>query len=347
MNSGSEKLLLRALRGEKTGPVPFWFMRQAGRYLPEYREVRNATKDFLSFCYTPDLATEVTLQPLRRFDMSAAIIFSDILVVPHALGMEVWFEQGEGPRLKPIAHHEDVAHLSVGRVEEFLAPVYEAIADTRRALPEDKALIGFAGAPWTLACYMLEGKGSKDFSQCRSVAYQHPELFRALIDLLTEAVIFHLKAQAKAGADALQLFDSWAGLATAEQFDESVLAPAKKISAAIKKEFPHVPVIGFPRMVGALYENYASKSGMDGISIDMQLPLDFACANFPSHVAVQGNLDPYLLAADAGKSLSQARHILEMLKGRPHIFNLGHGILPHTPVAHVEKLCALLHAWKP
>lgn len=335
----NSKALLKAFRKEPQDRPPFWFMRQAGRYLAEYKQVRASTGGFLDLCYTPEKASEVTLQPITRFDMSAAIIFSDILVIPHALGAGVRFAEGEGPILIPVDTSEKLAALrwSPGMLE----PVYQALRMTRAALPADKALIGFAGAPWTLACYMVQGKSDKDFHAVRKVAMKQPTFFADLLDVLTDCVGEHLKAQIRAGVDVVQIFDSWSGVLTAEEFEQFVVKPTAKIVASIKAEFPHVPVIGFPRLAGVKYWDYAVATKVDGISIDASVPLAYA-KQLQEVCVVQGNLDPVLLAEDKNAMLAQAKRIVDTLGNKSFVFNLGHGILPHTPIENVSALCAFL-----
>lgn len=340
----NEKIFLERLKGHSGKEIPFWFMRQAGRYLPEYRELRTKAKNFLDFCYTHDMATEATLQPIRRFGMSAAIIFSDILVIPDALGMDVRFEVGKGPLLTPIGNEADLKQLSLTGLEDKLAPVYQALRQTRAALPADTALIGFCGAPWTLACYMVEGKGSRDFQLVRATARREPLFFNALMEMLVKAVTEHAKKQIEAGAEVIQLFDSWAGCLSAEEFDVMVVTPTKAITAALKQSYPDVPVIGFPRLAGLRYVRYAQQTGVDAVSIDYTLDASWVKKELQPHILVQGNLDPLLLAEDKTAMLKQARHIIDTLGGDKFIFNLGHGVLPHTPVEHVEALCELIKA---
>ncbi len=317
---------------------PFWFMRQAGRYLKEYRDVRESCEGgFLELCYTPEKACEVTLQPIRRFGMDAAIIFSDILVIPHAMGMDVRFVKGEGPRLEVLTCQEDVDVLST-EFESFLAPVYEALTLTRKALPAETALIGFAGAPWTLVCYMLEGKGGQ-FERARRRIYSDKIWVDMLYDKLVDAISRHLIAQVKAGAQALQLFDSWAGIAPAPLHDALIIEPTRRIVERVKKECPDIPFIGFPRGLGTAIQEYAVCTGVDGISIDTAMSLEAACNMIPESCVIQGNLDPLLLAEHGDEMMRQTERILSIMEGRRFIFNLGHGIVPDTPVDHVTRLC--------
>ena len=335
----SSKALLKAFRKERQSSPPFWFMRQAGRYLAEYKQVRASTGGFLDLCYTPHKASEVTLQPIDRFDMSAAIIFSDILVIPHALGVGLRFAEGEGPILIPVDNAEKLAALQWS--PNMLEPVYEALRITRAGLPGDKALIGFAGAPWTLACYMVQGKSDKDFAGVRAIAMKDPAFFINLMNLLTRCVTHHLKAQIRAGADVVQIFDSWAGVLSAEEFEAYVVQPTAAIVASLHAEFPHVPVIGFPRLAGVKYWDYAVKTKVDGINIDASVPLEYA-KQLQEVCVVQGNLDPVLLAESKQATLAQAKRIVAALGDKSFVFNLGHGILPHTPIENVAALCAFL-----
>lgn len=314
-------------------------MRQAGRYLPEYKQVRASTGGFLDLCYTPEKACEVTLQPLSRFHMDAAIIFSDILVIPHALGAGLRFAEGEGPILIPVDNAEKLAALkwSPGMLE----PVYEAIRLTSRTMAEHTTLIGFAGAPWTLACYMVQGKSDKDFHAVRARAMKDPLFFITLMNMLTRCIIEHLKSQIRAGAEVVQIFDSWAGVLSAEEFEAYVIAPTKAIVAAIKQEFPHVPVIGFPRLAGVKYYDYAVKTKVDGISVDASVPLEYLQL-LKDVCVVQGNLDSVLLAESKEATLAQAKRIVSALGHKSFVFNLGHGILPHTPIENVAALSNFL-----
>jgi len=341
MNS-STKLLLDTLGNKKTPRMPFWFMRQAGRYLPEYRELRSRSKNFLEFCYTPTDASKATLQPIRRFGMDGAIIFSDILVVPHALGADVRFEEGHGPLLKPVQTMGDLDAFGMEGLNKKLSPVYEALKLTAAALPSETTLIGFAGAPWTLACYMVQGKAARDFEMVRSHAITQRSFFTRLMTLLTEAVTRHAINQIKAGAEVIQIFDSWAGNLSEEQFAEWVIAPTKQIVKDIKKAHPTIPIIGFPRLAGSKYVEYAKQTGVDAVTIDTSVSLAFAREALQPICVVQGNLDPLLLANDKDAMLTQAKRIISTLGDKPFVFNLGHGILPHTPVENMQALCQLL-----
>lgn len=314
-------------------------MRQAGRYLPEYRAVRARAGDFVTLCTTPDLATEVTLQPLRRYGMDAAILFSDILMVPWALGQELAFREGEGPVLPPIRDAAGLARLDLARLAGAVEPILETVRRVRAGVGE-AALIGFAGSPFTVACYMVEGHGSREFAAVRGLAYADPALFAGLIDLLVEASIVYLSAQIGAGAEAVMLFDSWAGVLPPAQFRRHVIAPTRRIVAALKARHPGVPVIGFPRLAGMLLGAYATGTGVDAVGLDTAADPVLARAAVPGGIALQGNLDPLLLISGGEALAAEARAIRDALRGTPHVFNLGHGILPQTPPEHVAALLA-------
>lgn len=338
------KPLLRALKGERLWPPPIWLMRQAGRYLPEYQATRAEAGDFLTLCFTPALAEEVTLQPIRRFGFDGAILFSDILVVPHGLGQKVWFEEGVGPRLEPIERAEDMAGLALDALPERLAPVYEAVARLAASLPRETTLIGFAGAPWTVASYMIEGGSSKDFATAKTWAYRAPDTFATLIELLVDATTAHLLHQIEAGAEAVQLFDSWAGVWPEDALRRWCLAPAAEIARRVKHAHPDVPFVLFPRGVGLLTEVFARDSGAHAIGLDTTLPLDWAREVLQPHAVLQGNLDPALLVAGGAAMEAAARHIAEALGQKPFVFNLGHGVMPTTPVEHVARLVETVRA---
>lgn len=336
----SPKPFLRTLSGEVQTVPPIWLMRQAGRYLPEYRSVRAEVGGFLDLCYDPDRACEVTLQPIRRYGFDAAILFSDILVVPHALQQKVWFVEGEGPKLEPLRDASDLSILKPDAVLGHLQPVFETVAKLSATLPMETALIGFAGAPWTVATYMIEGGSSRDFAKTKLWAYRDPDGFQRLIDTLVDATATYLVAQIDAGAQAVQLFDSWAGALDVAGFHRWSLAPAKAIVDKVRQRHPDVPIIGFPRAVGPLYTDYAAQTGVTAVSLDQGLPADWAAREIPRDVVTQGNLDPMALLA-GGTALDRAvDHILEAFDGRPHVFNLGHGIIKETPPDHVDRLVA-------
>ena len=339
--------LLETLAGTRFPTPPIWLMRQAGRYLPEYRAVRATTRSFLEFCYTPDKAVEVTLQPVRRFGLDAAIIFSDILVVPDALGQKVWFEEGEGPKLEALTDPADFGRLTRARLPEKLAPVYEAIRRTRAELPKETALLGFAGAPFTLACYMIEGSGSRDFAKVKGWAYRHPDSFGILIDLLVDAVVDHLVNQIDAGADAVQLFDSWAGVLPEEQLFGWSLEPMVRIAHAVHARHPKTPIIAFPRAVGPATLMYRRNDAFAALSIDTGIGAHWAARELQPHICLQGNLDPMMLVAGGAALEREATRILDKLGHGPLVFNLGHGVVPQTPPEHVAQLVETVRNWKP
>jgi uroporphyrinogen decarboxylase len=341
-----EKRLLRALRRQVGDRPPFWFMRQAGRYLPEYQRLREREPDFLRFCYTPELAVEATLQPLRRYQPDAAILFSDILVVADALGRALSFVEGQGPVLQPLDGVDDIRALRTDRVEEHLGPVFTTVQALASELPADVALIGFSGAPWTVALYMVEGRGGTDGARARDWAYRDPEGFAALIDVLIEATVRYLDHQAAAGAEVVQLFDSWAGLLAAEEFRRWVVAPTAEIVRRLHGRRPGLPVIGFPRGAGILYREYASATGVDAVGIDAAVPIEWAKAELQTFCPVQGNLDNYLLRAGRSSLDRATERLLAVLGEGPFIFNLGHGILPDTPPAHVARVADLVRNYR-
>lgn len=312
-------------------------MRQAGRYLPEYRAVRARAGSFLELCYSPELAVEVTLQPVRRFGMDGAILFSDILVVPDGLGVAVDFVEGRGPVLAPLRDAGALAALDRSRLLDHLQPVYEAVRRLARALPEEVTLIGFAGAPWTLALYMIEGETSRDFTTARRMARSEPALFEGLIDLLVEAVADHLDAQIEAGARAVQVFDSWAGILASGQFERWCLRPLREIAARVKGRHRDVPVIVFPRGAGANLRAFNRQPWIDAVGLDQSVPLDWARATLDG-VCLQGNLDPTALLVGGRPMLEETDLILAAMAGRPFVFNLGHGVLPETDPEQVARL---------
>ncbi len=340
--------LLRALRGEAVWPPPVWLMRQAGRYLPEYRAIRASVPDFIALCTTPALAAEVTLQPIRRYRFDAAILFSDILIVPWALGQGLAFREGEGPVLPPIRDEAGFAALSAARFAERTAPVMEAVRQIRAGLAQEgfsaTSLIGFAGAPFTVACYMVEGAGSRDFAATRTLAWREPALFDRIMHLVTETTVTYLTAQANAGAQVLMLFDSWAGVLAPAQFCRYVIEPTRRIAAALRASHPDVPVIGFPRMAGLSVEPYARETGVAAVGIDTAADLSRVAALLPPGMAVQGNLDPLAVVAGGKAMTTETRTILAAMRGRPFIFNLGHGIVPQTPTEHVAALIEMVRA---
>jgi uroporphyrinogen decarboxylase len=332
------KPLLEVLSGKRQKVPPVWMMRQAGRYLPEYRALRAKAGSFLDLCFTPEYAAEATLQPIRRFRFDAAILFSDILVVPYALGRRVTFEAGEGPRLDPI---EDGATITAMRSEvdqAALAPVYETVVRVKAALDADIALLGFCGAPWTVATYIIAGRGTPDQAPARLFAYRYPEDFAGLIDILVEASVAYLVRQFEAGVDAVQIFDTWAGVLPPDQFDRWCIAPARRIVEGIRTKVPGARIIGFPRGAGMMSLAYAEMTGITAIGLDWTIDRHIAREALQSRLPVQGNLDPLVLLAGGAALDRQVDEILKDFGKGPHIFNLGHGILPETPIAHVEQM---------
>ncbi|MEO0671572.1 MAG: uroporphyrinogen decarboxylase [Pseudomonadota bacterium] len=331
---------LKPFVGEAISPPPIWLMRQAGRYLPEYKKTRKETGSFLDLCYTPEAATEVTLQPIRRYGFDAAILFSDILVVPDALGQSVRFVEGEGPRLEPVKTAADLDQLDASKCETHLAPVFEAVSEIRAKLPNETALIGFCGAPWTVATYMVGGRGTPDQADARLWAYREPETFARLIDLLTETSIEYLSKQVEAGVDVLQIFDSWAGSLPEREFDRWVIAPTRRMVSELKSRHPDIPVIGFARGAGANLVHYANQTGIDGAGCDTAQGMAFARTAFEGRddLVLQGNLDPLLVVAGGDELDRTVDGIIETMAGRPFVFNLGHGIVPQTPPENVARL---------
>jgi len=341
------KPLLRALRGEALTRPPFWLMRQAGRYLPEYQAIRAEAKDFLALCYTPSLAAEISLQPVRRFHMDAAILFADILLVPDALGQNVAFIEGEGPVLEPINSEAAVAHLDPERLEEHLAPVLETVRQLRRQLDGTTALIGFAGAPWTVATYMVDGRGGTGAAAARKWACAAPESFATLIDLLIDATARYLSAQVASGAEAVQLFDTWAGLLPEQEFARWCTDATAQIVHRLRADHPDVAVIAYLRGVSTCLPAYAARTGVDAISIDSTVPLEWTVEALQPKVTVQGNLDPVAVVVGGEVMRQQATRILDVLGRGPFVFNLGHGVLPETPPDHVAELADLVRSWGP
>lgn len=332
--------LLTALHGEPSHPAPVWFMRQAGRYLPEYREICKTAPSFLDFCYNPTLAVEATLQPMRRFAFDASIIFSDILVVPHALGQKVWFVEGEGPRLEPLTSADG---LTMDGFDAHLAPVYEALRGLRAALPPEKSVLGFCGAPWTLATYMVAGRGGQDQWPGRKFAAREPEIFARLIDVVVEACTRHLIAQVRAGADALQIFDSWASGLDEAGLERWCIDPVRQIVEGVKAACPGTPIIGFARGAGFGTDRFATETGVDAVSLDWTVTMKAAQALQARGICVQGNLEPARLV-EGGEQLDVAvRRICAALRDGPFVFNLGHGISLETPPEHVSQVVDLVH----
>ena len=340
----SDKLLIRTLAGETPRIPPIWLMRQAGRYLPEYRALRERAGGFLDLCYDPDFAVEATMQPIRRFGFDAAILFSDILVVPHAMGRNLWFEPGEGPRLDPLSMDDDLPAWDEKRFHAHLTPVYETLGRLRESLPAETALIGFAGAPWTLATYMAAGRGKDDQAAARRWMFTRPESFGALIDRLADAVTHYLRRQIDAGAEAVQIFDSWAVALSPNAFERYCLAPTRRIVEGLKQSHPAIPVIGFPRGVGAAYPDFVSATGVDAISIDQNVSPEWAARSIQPHACVQGNLDPMHMVTGGDAMAEDIARIRAALGSGPHVFNLGHGITPEADPANVEALVKAIRA---
>lgn len=342
-----KKPILRVLSGERLAQPPIWLMRQAGRYLPEYRAIRQQTESFLDLCFNPKLATEITLQPVRRFGFDAAILFSDILVVPHALGQHVSFETGEGPRLDALAAPSELRRLNSEIDHRALAPVYETIARVKEQLPECVTLLGFCGAPWTVATYMVAGRGTADQSAARLFAYRHPEAFGELIEVLVTSSISYLARQFAAGVDAVQIFDTWAGVLPRDEFQKWCIEPMARIVAGLRQRCPDAKIIGFPRGAATELPRYLAAVPVDAIGLDWTIESGFAREEVQTLRAVQGNLDPLALLA-GGAALDRAvDSILQAFSGGPFIFNLGHGVLPNTPVENVARLVERVRGDRP
>ncbi|MDP2205768.1 MAG: uroporphyrinogen decarboxylase [Alphaproteobacteria bacterium] len=334
--------MLQALRGQVTQYTPIWLMRQAGRYLPEYRALRAEAGSFLKLCYNPSMAVEITLQPLRRFDLDAAILFSDILVIPHALGQGLDFVEGEGPILPPLETLADFDLLDISGFEQKLAPVYETLSRLKEQLPPEKTLIGFAGAPWTVACYMLHGRGGGKFERATETAAADPQGFKTFLLKLADVTADYLISQIKHGADTVQIFDSWAALVPDEYFHDRIIAPTARIVSAIKAVYPDVPIIGFPRQAGRHYADYAGQTGISALGLDPQADI----SAMPKNICLQGNLDPQLLLTGGEDMQRAVTRIMDAASGRPFIFNLGHGVIKETPPEHVAALISLVRQYK-
>ncbi|PPR77160.1 MAG: Uroporphyrinogen decarboxylase [Alphaproteobacteria bacterium MarineAlpha3_Bin5] len=341
-----EKKLTEVLNKKIIKPPPIWFMRQAGRYLPEYRKLRKSCSNFLDFCYSPELAIKATLQPMKRYDLDAAILFSDILIIPDALGQKVWFKEGEGPILDPIKSHSDLKILSSNCFRERIDPILRTVSGVKKELPKNKAFIGFCGAPWTVAVYMVEGKGKTDCSRILKWASKDPESFAKLIGIVTDNSIRYLLHQIRCGVDVIQIFDSWSGLLNAEQFQQWVILPTKKIIAEIRKKYTNFPFIGFPRLAGPNVLDYIIETKVTGVSIDDTVSLHWAAKVLQTKSVIQGNLSNKLLLEGGQPMKIAANNILNNLHNGPFIFNLGHGVLPGTPVKNVEKLIEYIKNWK-
>ncbi len=335
----AEKLLMRALKGEVLPIPPVWMMRQAGRYLPEYRATRAKAGDFLSLCYNPELAAEVTLQPIRRFGFDAAILFADILLVPQALGADLWFETGEGPRLSTISSAADMKRLKPAEaIHEHLSPIYDTVKILAAELPRETALIGFAGAPWTVATYMIAGRGTPDQAPAHALMQADVATFEALLARITQATILYLSAQIEAGAEVIKLFDSWAGSLGGAAFDKYALAPTREIIAALKAKHPNIPIIAFPREAKDRYVGFHAATGADCVALDNSVDAGWAAQNVQSGGCVQGNLAPRHMVTGGQALVDETRRIVETFSGGAHIFNLGHGITPDADPANVEAM---------
>ena len=338
-----KKPMLQVLAGETVSPPPVWLMRQAGRYLAEYREVRSRAKNFIDFCFSPDLAAEVTLQPINRFGFDAAILFADILLVPIALGRKVWFVTGEGPQLEPFDPRL-FEELRTDQTESVLAPIGETLKRVVPQLPDTTTMIGFAGSPWTVATYMIEGGGSKDRFRARVAAWEHPDAFDAMMDRIADVTAEYLVMQARCGAEVLKLFDSWAEGLPEPLFERVIIRPTKRIVDAVRAADVDVPIIGFPRGAGTLYPRYARETGVSAIAVDTAVDPAWIQSVLPDGMPVQGHLDPAALRAGGQALDSEVDRLLDSWAGRPHIFNLGHGITPDVPVSHVEQLLARIRS---
>ena len=333
---------LTVLSGKKSSPVPIWMMRQAGRHLPEYLELRSRARDFLDFCYSPSMAAEATLQPIRRYDMDAAILFADILLVLDAAGLDVRFEKGVGPIVETVRDSNGLRGVATEKAVQRLSPVYETVERVRASLAADKALIGFCGSPWTVALYAIEGRGGTDKSMARIWAYQKPEALERLLGDLVEISAHYLAAQVAAGADALMLFESWAEGLPDDLFQRLVVEPNAALVKRLRELGVTVPLIGFPRGAATVLPNYVNQVSVNAVGLDTAVSPDFVNANLPTGFPVQGHLDPLLLIAGGDAMEARVRHLLEAYKDRPHVFNLGHGVRPETPIAHVERVVELV-----
>lgn len=338
MASRSERKLLETLNGRKYPTPPVWMMRQAGRHLPEYLELRSRAKDFLDFCYSPSLATEATLQPIRRYGMDGAILFADILLILDAMGRNVRFVKGEGPKVDPIEKASDLNVVALESVIDRMSPVYETVERVRSALPDETTLIGFAGSPWTVSVYAIEGKGGGDKAVSRNWGFRHPDELKATLSILAHGTAHYLKRQADAGADALMLFESWAEGLDSQAFRDWVIQPNALIVKQLRDWGVDVPIIGFPRGSGAMLAEYVEKTGVTAVGLDTAVPPEWADNALPEGFPVQGNLDPQRLVAGGDGLISRTREIVSAFKNRPHIFNLGHGITPETPIPNVEAV---------
>ena len=342
----ASRKLLRVLQGEIPEVPPVWMMRQAGRYLPEYRELRSRTRDFLEFCYTPSIATEATLQPIRRYGFDASILFADILLILDAMDRNLRFVQGEGPVLDPIERASDLSTVPVPKQIDRLSPVFETVDRLRTALPDETTLIGFAGSPWTVAVYAIEGRGGTEKTGPRLWAHEKPEELDRVIQLISETTVEYLLGQAKAGADTLMLFDSWASGLPEHMFERYVIKPTRWITDTLKARGCDLPIIGFARQCGAMLKPYAEETGVAGVGLDTSVPAGYVNAALAPTIPVQGQLDPLSLIVGGDQLRRQTEAILEAYAGRPHIFNLGHGITPPTPPEHVSEMLDVIRNWK-
>ncbi|MEO0030646.1 MAG: hypothetical protein RIS94_404 [Pseudomonadota bacterium] len=336
--------LLETLKGANLSRRPIWLMRQAGRYLPEYRALRAEKGGFLALVYDTDAAAEITVQPIRRFGFDGAILFSDILIVPYAMGQNLEFLAGEGPRLSPRLLDATLESLSA--VPERLAPIYATVAKVKSQIGSETTLLGFAGSPWTVATYMVAGEGSRDHHETRALAYRDPAAFQAIIDAITDVTIEYLSGQVEAGAEGLQLFDSWSGSLAPAEFERWVIAPNARIASAMQAKYPHVPVIGFPKGAGEKLAAYARETGVNAVGVDETIDPLWAARELPAGLPVQGNLDPLLLLAGGAELEKQTLRVLDAFADRPHVFNLGHGIGQFTPIEHVEALLKIVRGWQ-
>ena len=344
----ADKTILRALAGETQAVPPIWMMRQAGRYLPEYRATRAQAGDFLSLCYNPELAAEVTLQPIRRYGFDAAILFADILLLPQALGADLWFETGEGPRLSTITTEADMARLKpVDEIDAVLNPVYETVRILSRELPRETTLIGFAGAPWTVATYMIAGRGTRDQGPAHALKAENRALFEALLDRIAEGTVAYLSRQIEAGAEVVKLFDSWAGSLKGEDFERYAVEPARWIIAELKKRHPDVPVIAFPREGGQGYVGFARKTGADCVAVDDSVTAEWVAEHVQPDGCVQGNLKSAHMVTGGQALVDETRRIVRALSGGPHIFNLGHGITPDADPDNVQRMIDTVREGRP
>ncbi len=336
------KILLENLKGNKTDRIPVWFMRQAGRHLPEYLELRGQAENFMAFCYNPKMAAEATLQPVRRYDIDGAILFSDILVIPDALGQKVGFVKGEGPQLADL----DINGLNINNVQSHLSPIMDTIANVKAGLRKDVTFLGFCGAPWTVATYMVQQKGMRDSSGARHFAYSKPEEFKHLLDILVESSVAYLSAQIEAGVDAVQIFDSWAGSLDEQGFYDYAIKPVAKMVKKLKEKHPHTPIIGFPRGGGVLLKDFVEQTKVDAVSLDQSTPLRWAAKHLQPHICIQGNLDNQRIVAGGDEMHRAVENILNHWAAKPMVFNLNHGFTPETPIKNVEAVIEQVHNFK-